>query len=73
MYIVNKIRFYGTYAILLMTTPCHNMPLPLSKPEREEKERNELDGSASKFHKHLGITTGYNTTTYFMESERNLT
>jgi len=53
MYIVNKIRFYGTYVILLMTTPCYNMPLPLSRPEREENERNELDGSASKFHKHF--------------------
>jgi len=38
-----------------MTTPCYITPLPLSKPEREDKERNELDGSASEFHKHFII------------------
>jgi len=36
-----------------MTNPCYIIPLPLSRPEREENERNELDGSASKFHKHF--------------------
>jgi len=46
------------------------MPLPLSKPEREDKERNELDGSASKFHKHfINDNNMINTTTYFMESK----
>ena len=36
-----------------MTNLCYITPLPLSKPEREDKERDELDGSASKFHKHF--------------------
>jgi len=50
---VNKIEFYETYVILPMTTPCYIMLLPLSRPEKKRIERNELDGSASKFHKHL--------------------
>jgi len=50
---MNKVSVYETYDILLMTNPCYIMPLPLSRPERGENERNELDGSASKFHKHF--------------------
>jgi len=73
MYMVNKIMFYGTYVILLMTTPYYKMPLPLSRPEREENERNELDGSASKFHKHfINDNMIYISTTYIVESKETL-